>query len=207
MPKSRDYVFSDKRELSSIELQGPAGARFHAAMTSPEFASFLADLTGWELFIDPAFHGGGFHQGGDGSYLDMHTDFNLHPLHPSWQRTLNLLLYLNRDWQDGWGGHLLVKAAPPDEPRAIAPLFNRMVIMLTDDRTYHGYRKMSLPPGVARKSVASYAYRLNEGAVAARTTAWVPEGAGTAKKLLARNYDRLARVKNRLFGSGTARNR
>lgn len=208
MPQSRDYVFGNKHELSSVEEAGPACAALYGELTGPTFADFLRELTGWELFVDPRFHGGGFHQGGDGSYLDMHADFNVHPLHDDWLRRLNILLYLNHDWQDEWGGSLLVKARPEDEPRAIAPLFNRAVIMETNDHTYHGYPKMTLPPGVTRRSIAAYAYeRVAPGSVKSRTTGWVPEDAGLAKRIVARNYDSLVRVKNRFFGSGTARNR
>jgi Rps23 Pro-64 3,4-dihydroxylase Tpa1-like proline 4-hydroxylase len=207
MPKSRDYVFGDKHELSSIENTN-AGARFFAGATSPEFEAFLRDVCGQEVFVDRNFHGGGFHQGSDGSYLDMHVDFNLHPLHPTWLRTLNVLVYLNPDWERAYGGQLLVKRHPDDKPVEVWPRFNRAVIMLTSDETYHGYHRMSLPAGVTRKSIATYAYReIAEGDVEARTTGWVPEGAGPTKRLLARHYNTLVRVKNRLFGSGTAKNR
>lgn len=207
MPKSRDYMFADKHELSSIQTHGPGSAELYAGLLAPAFARFLHDLTGWDLFVDPEFHGGGFHQGGDGSYLDSHVDFNVHPLHPDWLRTLNILVYLNPDWTDDRGGHLLVKNRPDAEARAILPAFNRAVIMLTDAHTFHGYRKMSLPPGVTRKSIAAYAYQRVDGPVKVRTTDWVPENAGLLKRLAARNYNTLAQVKNRLLGSGTARNR
>ena len=208
MPKSRDYVFGNKHELSSVEQAGIYGRAFHQAVTSPGFADFLKVVTGWDLLVDPSFHGGGFHQGGDGSFLDMHVDFNVHPLHSGWLRTLNILIYLNPKWDDAWGGDLLVKAALDEAPRSIAPKFNRGVLMLTSDHTYHGYRRMNLPADVTRKSLATYAYRVIEGeAVRARTTGWVPEEAGMAKRLLARHYDRLVRLKNRILGSSTARNR
>lgn len=208
MPKSRDYVFGDKHELSSVEKAGPAGRRFWDLTTSDYFAELLSRVSGETLFVDPAFHGGGFHSGSDGSYLDLHVDFNVHPLHPGWLRRLNVLLYLNKDWSPDYGGDLLVKCRPEDEPRAIAPLFNRAVIMLTDERTYHGYRRMTLPEGVQRRSIATYAYReIEEGEVEARTTGWAPEDAGFAKRLLARRYASLVKLKNGIFGSGTARNR
>jgi len=80
--------------------------------------------------------------------------------------------------------------------------------MQTGDQTYHGYPRMSLPNGVTRKSIAAYAYEhVEAGAFAPRTTGWVPEGAGMAKRAVARNYDTLVKVKNRFFGSGTAANR
>lgn len=208
MPRSRDYVFGSKRELSSIEASGPAGLALWQALTSPAFADVLSSLVGHDLFVDPEFHGGGFHQGGDGSYLDMHVDFNVHPSHPTWLRTLNVLLYLNPGWEPEYGGDLLLKASVDDAPRAISPLHNRAVIMETSERTFHGYRAMSLPAGVTRRSIAAYAYReVAAGSVAARTTGWAPEGAGPLKRALARHYDRLVRVKNRVAGSGTARNR
>jgi len=207
MPKSRDYVFGDKRELSSLGAHGGADARFREGVLSPEFAGFLSALSGQSVFVDPQFHGGGFHQGADGSFLDMHLDFNVHPLHEDWLRTLNILVYLNRDWRPEYGGDLLVKSSPDGPELSIEPRFNRAVVMLTDDFTYHGYRRMSLPPGVTRKSLAVYAYRDREDGVRQRTTRWVPDEAGVGKRLFARNYDWLVRVKNRFLGSGTARNR
>lgn len=208
MPKSRDYVFGDKHELSSVAEQGPASRRLYEALMGEQFRLFLCALTGKELFVDPAFHGGGFHQSGDGGYLDTHVDFNVHPLHNDWLRTLNILLYLNKDWRDEYDGRLLIKAHLDDEPRAIEPLFNRGVIMISDERTYHGFRKMTLPPGVTRKSIATYAYQhIAIGSTKPRTTGWSPEGAGTVKRSIARHYDTAVRMKTRFFGSATARNR
>ena len=208
MPKSRDYLFADKRELSSVERAGPAGARWHRTVTSAEFAEFLASATGLEaVFVDPQHFGGGFHQSGDGGYLDMHVDFNVHPAHDDWLRVLNVLVYLNPGWDDTWGGDLLVKARPDDEPRAIAPRFNRAVIMRTDAKTYHGFRRMTLPPGTTRRSIAAYAYQRVDAPVRKRTTGWVPEGAPLAKRLVARNYGRVVQLKNRVAGSATGRNR
>lgn len=207
MPKSRDYVFGEKRELSSIEARGPQSRAYHDLLLSPGFAEVLNELTGRELFVDPAHHGGGFHQGGDGSFLETHVDFNVHPLHGDWLRVLNILLYLSKDWQSEYDGALLVRTDPRAEPARIMPAFNRAVIMLTAHNTYHGYRRMSLPPGVTRKLIASYAYeQIDEGSVRPRTTGWAPE-TGRIKGLLARHYDPLVRAKNRVFGSGTARNR
>jgi hypothetical protein len=110
------------------------------------------------------------------------VDFNIHPDHKDWLRVLNVLLYLNKDWPAEYGGSLLIRTGPKDEPRAIAPLFNRCVMMLTSDNTYHRFRKMSLPPDRTRKSIAGYAYELiDEGSRKARTTSWAPEDGGGRK--------------------------
>jgi Rps23 Pro-64 3,4-dihydroxylase Tpa1-like proline 4-hydroxylase len=208
MPKSRDYVFGDKHELSSVAEQGEASRALYDALMGDRFRAFLCQLTGDDLFVDPAFHGGGFHQSGDGGFLDTHVDFNVHPLHDDWLRTLNILLYLNKDWKSEYDGRLLIKANRDDEPRAIEPLFNRGVIMVSDEHSYHGFRKMTLPPGVTRKSIATYAYqRIEAGSMTPRTTGWVPEDANALKRALARHYDTAVRVKTRFFGSATAKNR
>jgi hypothetical protein len=208
MPKSRDYMFGDKHELSSVAEQGPTSKAFYDALMSPQFKNFICTLTGKELFVDPAFHGGGFHQSGDGGFLDTHVDFNMHPLHSDWLRTLNILLYLNKDWKDEYDGRLMIKARPDDEPVGIKPIFNRGLLMLTDDHTFHGFKKMSLPPGVTRKSIATYSYELvPQGSITSRTTGWSPESGGTVKKSVARHYDTLVKVKTKIFGSATAKNR
>jgi Rps23 Pro-64 3,4-dihydroxylase Tpa1-like proline 4-hydroxylase len=208
MPKSRDYMFGDKHELSSVAEQGPVSKSFYDALMGEDFKAFIGTLTGKELFVDPAFHGGGFHQSGDGGFLDTHVDFNMHPLHDNWLRTLNVLLYLNKDWKDDYDGRLLIKAKPGDEPRAIKPVFNRGLIMVTDDHTFHGFRKMTLPPGVTRKSIATYAYELvEEGSQVARTTGWAPEDGNVVKRSLAKHYDTAVKLKTKFFGSATAKNR
>ncbi len=201
MPRSNDYMFGEKREAPTLGDTGPAGKELYELLLSDEFGAILAGITGRTLFVDPSLHGGGFHQGGDGSFLDTHVDFNIHPRHADWLRVLNILLYLNKDWRPEYGGDLLVRSSPADEPRAIAPLFNRCVIMLTSDSTYHGYRKMTLPRGVTRKSVAAYAYELIPvGSTRKRTTSWAPEDAGIAKRILARYWSQGSAAKEKLQG-------
>jgi 2OG-Fe(II) oxygenase superfamily len=209
MRKSNDYIFADKRQSAQFAQAGSTCKAYHDLLLSEEFAELLGDLTGRSLFVDASFHGGGFHQGGHDSFLDTHVDFNIHPGHSDWLRVLNVLLYLNKGWQDGYGGDLLVRTDPRDAPRAVAPLFNRGVIMLTSDNTYHGYRRMSLPADVTRKSVAAYAYELVPvGSLRVRTTQWAPEEAGTVKTFLGKHWSNLAAAKNkalrRPLGPGAA---
>ena len=71
--------------------------------------------------------------------------------------------------------------------------------MLTSDNTYHGFRKMSLPPGVTRKSIAGYAYELIDvGTLKPRTTSWAPEDAGVVKQTLAKYWTSLSAAKNKV---------
>jgi hypothetical protein len=199
MERSHDYVFGDKKVSQELSAAGATAKRLRDFLISDDFAALLARLTGRKLFLDPEFHGGGFHQGGDGSFLDTHVDFNVHPDHGDWLRVLNILLYLNKDWPPELGGDLLVRSDPNDEPRAIAPHFNRCVIMLTGESTYHGYRRMTLPAGRTRKSIAAYAYELVDPAgLRRRTTSWAPEESGPWKRALGRNWPRLVEMRDRL---------
>ena len=129
-------------------------------MNSSTFLRFLETLTGIpHLIPDPHFVGGGMHQSVRGGRLAIHADFNRHP---EWQldRRLNLLLYLNTDWDETWGGQLeLWDQRMTACAKAIAPVFNRMVIFSTTRTAYHGHpHPLACPEGVSRKSLALYYY-------------------------------------------------
>jgi Rps23 Pro-64 3,4-dihydroxylase Tpa1-like proline 4-hydroxylase len=134
--------------------------RFLDAMNGFEMLLFLERLTGIEgLIPDPYFGGGGLHQIEPGGFLKVHADFNVHPkLHLD--RRLNMLIYLNKDWREEYGGHLELWDAALKSPRQkILPIFNRTVVFSTTDHSYHGHpHPLTSPPGVTRKSVSLYYY-------------------------------------------------
>jgi hypothetical protein len=80
-------------------------------------------------------------------------------------RRLNLLLYLNKEWEDGWGGSIELHSDPrrPAQNRVelITPLFNRCLIFETNERSWHGFSIIRLPPDklhLSRKSFSLYLY-------------------------------------------------
>lgn len=206
---SRDYMFAkNKYEKSGIKELSPEFADIYADLTGARFQNFLRALTGEAVFVDPDFHGGGIHQGGEKSFLDMHVDFNTHPLQRTWFRNLNILLYLNQGWQPAYKGELKIRHRErADSTALIEPLFNRCVIMFTRDYTVHGYDAIDFPAGAYRRSIAAYAYTLTDADQDHRTTVWLPEQGGAAKKAIGRHWPVLVRVKNALFGSATAKNK
>ena len=138
----------------------PAIRAFLDAMNGFEMLLFLEALTGIEgLIPDPYFGGGGLHQIEAGGFLKIHADFNVHPK-LKLDRRLNMLIYLNRDWRDEWGGHLELWNASMSECRQrILPAFNRTVVFSTTDTSFHGHpHPLTSPPGVTRKSVSLYYY-------------------------------------------------
>jgi hypothetical protein len=136
-----EFFVKNKFEKSDFDLICLELAEFKRGLLSERFSTWISAITNQEIFIDPDFHGGGIHQGGQGSFLDMHADFNYHPQNRSWFRTVNILLYLNKDWKSDYAGQLkLVDGRKENgEPYLIEPIFNRAVIMFTRDYTLHGY--------------------------------------------------------------------
>ena len=206
--QSSDYVFArQKYEHPGFGDMSVDLAALREDLLSERFSKLLQSITGIDVFIDPDFHGGGLHSGGRGSFLDMHADFNTHPDHRDWVRQLNILLYLNDGWLPGFGGELQLRHRETGVERTINPVFNRCVVMLTKAHTLHGYREISFPDGMFRRSIASYAYSLGAGeAPTHRSTTWYPED-GCGKQLLGRAWPRLVALKTHLFGSTTSRNR
>jgi hypothetical protein len=129
-------------------------------MSSAPVLQFLEALTGIEgLIPDPYFGGAGPHQIVPGGFLKVHVDFNWHPL-LKLDRRLNLLVYLNKDWQDDYGGHLELWDRDMNRcERKILPVFNRTVVFSTTDFSFHGHpAPLACPEGRTRKSVSFYYY-------------------------------------------------
>jgi len=206
--QSRDYIFArNKYEKSMFEEFSRDFSDLYSDLTSDRFAQLLSDITGENVFIDPNFHGGGLHQGGEGSFLDMHADFNFHPLHEEWFRNLNVLIYLNDGWKPEFGGELKLRHKDTGAQAVVEPLLNRCVIMFTRDYTLHGYDPISFPPGRYRRSIAAYAYSVvSDSKAIKQSTTWYPERGGAIKRMIGRWWPKLVRVKNSVLGSSTAKN-
>lgn len=132
-----------------------------AELNGLSFLEFLANLTGIKgLIPDPHFLGGALHQILPGGKLAIHSDFNWDDRR-SLVRCLNVLIYLNLDWCDSYGGHLELWDRSMSECQVrIAPTFNRAVIFETSDTSYHGHPDpLRCPEGRTRKSLALYYYR------------------------------------------------
>lgn len=133
------------------------------ALNQPLMIKFLQELTGIEyLFGDPMFAGGGMHRIRTGGKLSVHEDYVRHPHNRNWYRRLNLLIYLNKEWDDSWGGTLqLYDKDTKRKTHDIVPLFNRAVIFDTTNGALHGHpHPLNTPPAVHRNSLALYYFTL-----------------------------------------------
>lgn len=152
---------AEKKLASKVELQMGEATRFLLyQLNSSVFINFLETLTGISgLIPDPHFEGGGLHQIERGGYLKMHVDFNRHR-QLRLDRRLNLLIYLNKNWEEEYGGHLQLWDEKMTRcEKKILPIFNRCVIFSTTESSYHGHPDpLTCPEGETRKSLALYYY-------------------------------------------------
>lgn len=207
--KSKDYIFAkNKFEKSNFKTLSTGFEELYNDLISDRFKKILFKITNQEVFVDNDFHGGGLHQGGEKSFLDMHVDFNFHPLHKSWFRNLNILLYLNYGWEPHYKGQLDLKHKDKNFTKSIDPIFNRCVIMLTRNYTLHGYKTISFPKNEFRKSIAAYAYTYKTNtSYSERSTVWYPEKTNIFKKIIGKSWPKLVKLKNLFFGSSTKNNK
>jgi Rps23 Pro-64 3,4-dihydroxylase Tpa1-like proline 4-hydroxylase len=129
-------------------------------LNSRPMIQFLETLTGIDGVIpDPYFVGGGLHQIKPGGHLEVHADFNRHSK-LKLDRRINLLIYLNKDWKEEYGGHFeLWNRDVTRAEQKILPLFNRCAIFSTTDFSFHGHpTPLTCPPDRSRKSLATYYY-------------------------------------------------
>lgn len=153
-----------KSTVERIRELGATYAALDDLIQSSAFLDLVGRLTGIpNLLYDPYYFGGGTHENRAGQDLDPHVDFNRHPIE-NWHRRLNLIVYLNHDWQDSWGGSLQLHTDPraaDDRVSLVTPLFNRCVIFETTELSWHGFSRITLPAGredLTRKSIALYFY-------------------------------------------------
>ena len=132
---------------------------FFDFLNSPTFLKFIQNITSIKenLVADKELNGGGLHEIKKGGVLKVHTDFNRHPI-LDLDRRVNVLIYLNKDWKEEYGGHLeLWDREMKKCKKKILPSFNKMVIFSTNDFSNHGHpNPVTCPNNYSRKSIALY---------------------------------------------------
>jgi hypothetical protein len=153
-----------KSTVDRVRGLGDAYRDLDDVIQTREFLDVVGAITGIPgLIYDPFYLGGGTHENRHGQALKAHIDFNYHPSE-RWHRRLNLIVYLNHEWEEAWGGMFDLYRDPYADPSPtvrVAPLFNRCVIFETNERSWHGFDGISLPEdkrSLSRKSVALYFY-------------------------------------------------
>ena len=186
----------------------PAFQELYALIGSPAFLNLVSDLSGIpDLVMDPQMFGGGTHENRHGQELDAHVDFN-YDQSQQLHRRLNLIVYLNKEWQTSWGGAIEIHSNPrkpyENRVRAFDPIFNRCILFETNEYSWHGFERIELPADkrhLSRKSISIYLYtkdRPAEEIAPAHGTFYVqrflPKRIAAGYTLTAQDVDELAKL-------------
>ena len=97
----------------------------------------VAEITGIKDAVgDPHLYAGGISAMAQGHFLNPHLD-NSHDGEQKNYRVLNLLYYVSPDWKPENGGNLELWDTDVTQPTEIPSRFNRLVLMSTNDKSWH----------------------------------------------------------------------
>lgn len=153
------------QNIEDIKRDMPMVWKYLQYYNSPQFLQQLEELTGIKgLIADDTFEGGGVHKIDSGGKLSVHTDYSKHPRKNLYRR-INLLIYLNENWQSNWGGTLqLWDNDTKTLISEVQPEMNRAVIFNTTSTSLHGHpHPLNTPEGTSRKSIALYYFTEEPG--------------------------------------------
>jgi len=153
-----------KSNFNPEQFQDSFSRTLFYAFNAAPFLKFLESLTGYKgLVPDPYFFGGGLHETVNGGHLSIHADYNLNET-LSLKRRVNVLIYLNQEWDENYGGNLeLWEKDMSKKAVSVAPLFNRCVVFSTEDDTFHGHPDpLTMPEDRSRRSIALYYYTASQ---------------------------------------------
>ena len=149
-PIEHKYTLNDFQKLPIIK-------KVFDKLNDNETINYLKQITDIDnLEYDPYLHGAGIHAYPNKGKLDIHLDYNIHPISKK-ERRINLIIYLNENWKDEYGGFLELYDEKRENPIQIKPSFNSAIIFKTNDISYHGLpNKIICDDNNYRKSLANY---------------------------------------------------
>jgi len=149
-------------EYNKVDHTPVQDAVIHA-MHSSTFIKWLQEVTDTvDLIPDPHLIGAGYMKSFAGDSLKVHSDFNWNEelrLH----RMLSVVIYLNDDWKEEWGGQLQFYDTKRKTVHTKVPVgAGNCVIWNYNNFAFHGYPDpMSCPEGVSRKGIRLFYYVSN----------------------------------------------
>lgn len=142
MKKKRSW-----REFKNVAAQmdqyNPTLEEIIYAFQDSRIVKIIGDITNLKnLEPDENLYAGGISLMSKGNFLNPHLD-NSHDKEVQKYRVLNLLYYVTPNWEIPYGGNLeLWPNGVKGEPIEIHSKFNRLVVMVTNKRSFHSVNKV-----------------------------------------------------------------
>lgn len=138
MDSFRERKYTSK----SLDRFNPLIADITFAFQDPRVIEKVAEITGIKDAIgDPHLYAGGISAMARGHFLNPHLD-NSHDGEQKNYRVLNLLYYVSPNWKAENGGNLELWDIDVTQPTEIPSLFNRLVLMSTNDKSWHSVNEV-----------------------------------------------------------------
>lgn len=146
----RERKFTSK----SLDRFDPVISDITFAFQDPGVIAKVAEITGIRDAVgDPHLYAGGISAMTRGHFLNPHID-NSHDGEQQYYRVLNLLYYITPGWKPEYGGNLELWDEDVKNPVEIPSLFNRLVLMSTNDGSWHSVNEVKTD-GV-RRCISNY---------------------------------------------------
>jgi len=205
MMVKRKSLNENKVEDYHFDRWDPVFAQCREALSSKAWSEkmeIITDIPNMTTTNDNM--GSGLHQCGNAGYVDVHLDVNVNTKAKLWRR-INLLIYLNKDWQPNYGGDLEIWNKEMTKCHSkVSPILNRAIIFLTDDNSPHGVTAVTVPEGETRKSMYTYYFTPMEEGVKYRDSVFIPRPTDSrSKKFKTKSKEKIKSfVKKTLFSVG-----
>ncbi len=124
------------------------------ALQDDKVIAKIAELTDIRDAVgDPHLYAGGLSAMERGHFLNPHID-NSHDGELRNYRVLNLLYYITPDWKQEYGGSLELWDDKVTRPVEIPSLFNRLILMATNERSWHSVNEIKAE--ATRNCISNY---------------------------------------------------
>ena len=147
-----------KYALDNLELMDPTISNIFYSLSHGDVVDKFKKIFNIpELEYDPYCHGAGLHMHPRYGRLNMHLDYEIHPISNK-QRRLNIILYLNDDWKPEWNGDTQLWDNTVSECIVKSyPKGNTAFFFVTTEQSWHGVPETILcPHDMYRKTLAFY---------------------------------------------------
>ena len=131
-----------KRTSKSLDKFDPLLSDITFAFQDERIVQKVSEITRIEDAVgDPHLYAGGLSAMARGHFLQPHID-NSHDGERKNYRVLNLLYYVTPNWKKENGGNLELWDEKVTNPIEIPSLFNRLVLMSTNDKSFHSVNEV-----------------------------------------------------------------